>query len=85
MFRRHSASSVSGSSTAKAGRVTHWPSAKARRVLAALLRLEWQVLPSEGETRIPIYLDDVVIDRFKALSKKSGKGYQTLVNVALRA
>ena len=43
------------------------------------------VLSSEGKTRITIYLDDIVIERFKALSEKSGKGYQTLVNEALRA
>ena len=43
------------------------------------------VLPSEGKTRITIYLDDVVLERFKALSEKTGKGYQTLLNEALRA
>src|SRR5437868_3649558 len=43
------------------------------------------VLPAEGKTRITIYLDDVVIDRFKSMSEKTGKGYQTLVNEALRA
>ena len=43
------------------------------------------VLPSEGKTRITIYLDDIVVERFKSLSEKSGKGYQTLVNEALRA
>ena len=43
------------------------------------------VLASEGKTRITIYLDDVVVERFKALSEKTGKGYQTLVNEALRA
>jgi predicted DNA-binding protein len=43
------------------------------------------VLPAEGKTRITIYLDDVVIDRFKSLSEKTGKGYQTLLNEALRA
>ena len=42
------------------------------------------VLSSEGKTRITIYLDDIVIERFKALSEKTGKGYQTLVNEALR-
>lgn len=42
------------------------------------------VLSSEGKTRITIYLDDVVVERFKALSEKSGKGYQTLINDALR-
>ncbi len=43
------------------------------------------VLSSERKTRITMYLDDVVIDRFKALSEKTGRGYQTLVNVALRS
>ena len=43
------------------------------------------ILAPEGKTRITIYLDDVVIERFKALSEKTGKGYQTLVNEALRA
>lgn len=42
------------------------------------------ILPSEGKTRITIYLDDLVIERFKALSEKTGKGYQTLLNEALR-
>lgn len=42
------------------------------------------IVSSDGKTRITIYLDDVVIERFKALSEKTGKGYQTLVNDALR-
>src|SRR5439155_26991043 len=42
------------------------------------------VLSSEGKTRITIYLDDIVIERFKALLEKTGKGYRTLVNEALR-
>ena len=43
------------------------------------------VVAAEGKTRITIYLDETVIDRFKALSEKTGKGYQTLINEALRA
>jgi uncharacterized protein (DUF4415 family) len=43
------------------------------------------VLPQKGKTRITIYLDDAVVERFKSLSEKSGKGYQTLINEALRA
>jgi uncharacterized protein (DUF4415 family) len=43
------------------------------------------VFTSAGKTRVTIYLDDAVIDRFKSLSGKSGKGYQTLINEALRA
>jgi len=43
------------------------------------------VLPQAGKTRITIYLDGAVVERFKQLSEKSGKGYQTLINDALRA
>lgn len=43
------------------------------------------VLSAEGKTRITIYLDEAVIDRFKSLSEKTGRGYQTLINEALRA
>jgi uncharacterized protein (DUF4415 family) len=43
------------------------------------------VLPSAGKSRITIYVDDLVIERFKALSEQTGKGYQTLINEALRA
>lgn len=42
------------------------------------------VIPPSGKTRITIYLDDAVLDRFKQLSENSGKGYQTLINEALR-
>ena len=43
------------------------------------------VSPQTGKRRITIYLDDAVVDRFKEQSEKSGKGYQTLINEALRA
>lgn len=43
------------------------------------------VIPQAGKTRITIYLDDVVIERFKDLSERTGKGYQTLINEALRS
>jgi uncharacterized protein (DUF4415 family) len=43
------------------------------------------VLAQTGKTRITIFLDDSVIERFKAQSEKSGKGYQTLINEVLRA
>lgn len=42
------------------------------------------VLPAIGKTRIAAYFDDVVIQRFKTVSEKTGKGYQTLMNEALR-
>ena len=43
------------------------------------------VLPARGKTRITIFLDDAVIARFKALSERTGRGYQTLINEALSA
>ncbi len=43
------------------------------------------VIPPTGKTRITIYVDDVVIKRFKAQSQKTGKGYQTLINEALKS
>ena len=41
-------------------------------------------VPQKGKTRITIYLDDEVLAAYRALSEKTGKGYQTLINDALR-
>jgi uncharacterized protein (DUF4415 family) len=43
------------------------------------------VLPSSGKTRITIMLDDDVIEAFRARAEASGRGYQTMMNEALRA
>lgn len=43
------------------------------------------VVSSKGKTRITIYLDDKVLERFRLTAERSGKGYQTLINDALRA
>jgi uncharacterized protein (DUF4415 family) len=43
------------------------------------------VIPTNGKTRITIYMDDEIVKRFKAQSEKSGKGYQTLINEALKS
>jgi len=43
------------------------------------------VIPTPGKTRITIYMDDAILQRFKAQSEKSGKGYQTLINAALNS
>ena len=43
------------------------------------------VIPTTGKTRITIYMDDAILRRFKAQSEKSGKGYQTLINEALKS
>ena len=42
------------------------------------------VIGTVGKTRITIYVDDAVIKRFKAESQRTGKGYQTLINEALK-
>jgi uncharacterized protein (DUF4415 family) len=41
--------------------------------------------PAKRKTRITIYLDDEVLSQFRSLSEQSGKGYQTLINAALRS
>jgi uncharacterized protein (DUF4415 family) len=41
------------------------------------------VLPTRGKTRITIYLDDEIVQRFKAESERTGRGYQTLINEVL--
>lgn len=41
------------------------------------------VLAATGKTRITLYLDDLVLARFRNEAERSGKGYQTLINEAL--
>lgn len=43
------------------------------------------VIAQVGKTRITIYLDDGILERFKAQSQRTGKGYQTLINDALNS
>jgi len=43
------------------------------------------VVAPKGKTRITIHLDDAIIERFRHLSETTGKGYQTLINDALRS
>lgn len=42
------------------------------------------VLPQKGKTRISIFIDNVVLDEFRARAEKAGAGYQTMMNDALR-
>ncbi len=39
---------------------------------------------SKGKTRITIYLDDDVIEAYRQMGDNAGRGYQTLINRALR-
>ena len=43
------------------------------------------VVPQKGKTRISIYIDNDVLEEFRQRSDESGKGYQTMMNDALRA
>ena len=42
------------------------------------------VAKPKGKTRITIYLDDDVIEAYRKMSDERGRGYQTLINDALR-
>ena len=41
-------------------------------------------ISQSGKTRITIYVDDAILDHYKELGGRVGKGYQTLINDALR-
>ena len=43
-----------------------------------------QVVNQKGKTRITIYLDNDVIEKFRDRSDAAGYGYQTMINEALR-
>ena len=43
------------------------------------------VVPQTGKTRITIYIDDDVLEAFRERADVSGRGYQTMMNDALRA
>ena len=41
-------------------------------------------IPQKGKTRISIFIDNVILDEFRARAEKAGTGYQTMMNEALR-
>ena len=41
-------------------------------------------MPQQGKTRISIFIDNAVLDAFRARAGKAGTGYQTMMNEALR-
>src|SRR5258707_10225593 len=43
------------------------------------------LLSSKGKTRITIYIDDAVLDEFRARADEAGTGYQTMMNEALKS
>lgn len=42
------------------------------------------VIPQGKKTRITIYLDNDILEEFRDRSDSAGRGYQTLINNALR-
>lgn len=42
------------------------------------------VVSRKGKTRITIFLDDDVIEKFRERAEEQGYGYQTMINEALR-
>jgi uncharacterized protein (DUF4415 family) len=43
------------------------------------------VVPATGKTRITLFLDDDILSAYRERAGAAGKGYQTLLNEALRA
>ena len=43
------------------------------------------LVPTKGKTRITIYIDDSVLNEFRARAERAGAGYQTMMNEALKA
>ena len=43
-----------------------------------------QVVSQKGKTRITIYLDNEIVEEFRARADEAGYGYQTMINEALR-
>lgn len=41
-------------------------------------------IPQKGKTRISIFIDNAVLEAFRARAEKAGIGYQTMMNEALR-
>jgi len=42
------------------------------------------MIPQKGKTRISIYIDDKILEEFRRRADAAGRGYQTMINDALR-
>lgn len=42
------------------------------------------VVKQSGKTRITIYIDDTILEEFRDRADRQGRGYQTMMNQALR-
>lgn len=57
---------------------------KAKRAKNVPHLAKLQAESAKGKTRITMYLDDAVLHAFRSQAEAQGKGYQTLINDALR-
>lgn len=58
---------------------------KAKRAKDVPHLAKLQAQAAAGKSRITIYLDNAVIQSFRQRAEDEGRGYQTLINEALRA
>ena len=42
------------------------------------------IIPQKGKSRISIYIDDDILEEFRNRADAAGRGYQTMLNAALR-
>lgn len=57
---------------------------KAKRAKDVPHLAKLQSAASKGKTRVTIYLDDSILESFRMRAETEGKGYQTLINEALK-
>ena len=43
------------------------------------------VVSAKGKTRVTLYLDNQILDHYRGLAEKEGRGYQTILNETLLA
>jgi len=43
------------------------------------------VVPQKGKTRVTIWLDTAVVEKFRDKAEREGIGYQTAINAALKS
>lgn len=63
---------------------TEYDFSKAKRAKNVPHLAKLQAENAKGKTRITMYLDDAVLQAFRNQAEAQGKGYQTLINDALR-
>jgi len=57
---------------------------KAKRAKDVPHLAKLQATASKGKTRVTIYLDDSILESFRLRAEAEGRGYQTLINEALK-